>query len=770
MLRYSILPGARVIHCVSSIQDNFLRILRRKLDSEIFQMFFEDQFELFCGENANLLFVTAKSAFVLDWYRRKFQSLFQEIAQELIPAFSGTVCVASHEELKRDSRPNSGEDFRKTSPSSADFRTNRERLAHRKQNSQEILASVRRMNIPGVLDVLAGPSNVKSFGSEEIRAKQAPFWTDDRSEMTTDATRGAIPVQRSEKSARRVVSNTQNSSLVSGTDPSMDGFLAQMDEMFRERKISRLFAPEIAPIVPAAPIAEIAEAPEELEAFDTPEARGTFDAPEILDASEALEAFDSLEAVDAPEAGTLGASQDSVLGNNGRAPEVRVLENRDIRSEIPSSDLRKALEEPTSSDRLAVGSVTVHEEFSGSSKLQRLIASVLKNSTDVASDASRENASSRGFSEDEESRRNEPQPLSRSAGFSSGTFETFVVGYSNRVAYSTAHGIHLNMGLMSPVLFTGGTGVGKTHLLDAIYRNAVKCGFSTVHKTCEEFINDFVASLREQRKKAEFLETYRQCDLLILDNLQFLLGKQGTLTELQNIFNYRIRHGKQIVLASDRPLEKMEELGPELLSKLRGGCVCRLNEPSFDVRLGILAQESKARKLPLSDEQCQKLANQYVGDVRAILGALNTLEMMTRAQFGIPGRKSYVPSREQNRVVQQLVDDMVNQPGKSVSMDDIKRFVAVQFGIDTVLLSSGQRIRKVSQPRMLAMWLARKFTRKSLAEIGSSFGCASHSTVIAAQKKVEEWRTRDFRIQTVESVRSVNELLHQLETQLQRSL
>ncbi|MDO4426373.1 MAG: hypothetical protein Q4D17_11500, partial [Planctomycetia bacterium] len=133
-------------------------------------MFFEDQFGLYCGENADMLFVTAESSFVLDWYRRKFLPLFQEIAPQIIPSFSGTVCIASREELKAfrqsefvsdDSRLKKTQCKKPVPASSADFQTNRERIAYRKKNSREILASARRMMIPGVLDVLAGPSAEK---------------------------------------------------------------------------------------------------------------------------------------------------------------------------------------------------------------------------------------------------------------------------------------------------------------------------------------------------------------------------------------------------------------------------------------------------------------------------------------------------------------------------------------------------------------------------------------------------------------------------------
>ncbi|MBQ6108065.1 MAG: ATP-binding protein [Thermoguttaceae bacterium] len=405
-------------------------------------------------------------------------------------------------------------------------------------------------------------------------------------------------------------------------------------------------------------------------------------------------------------------------------------------------------------------------------KLQALMANVMALSEAEEAGAPKEESSlvprhsaPRAFVPVEERER-------RTVGYSTGTFDSFVCGSSNRVAYTTARSLNRNLGLVSPILFTGPTGVGKTHLLDAIYREALNYGFSVAYKTCEEFMNDFVASLRDPRRKSEFQETYRQCDVLLLDNLQFMLDKKGTIPELHNIFNYRMRHGKQIVLASDRELKELEGLGLELCSLLRGGCECRLNEPSFDVRLEILSRGSKLRNLPLTAEQQHKIAVLCTGDVRELLGKLNTLEMMVRAQFSQPGRvaQEEISAQERTSVVQQIVDGLVDQPGRTVSLDEIKRYVAVQFGIDVQLLSSGKRTRNVSQPRMLAMWLARKFTRKPLSEISQSFGCSSHSTVISAQKKVESWRTTDFRVQTVESVQSVNDLLFQLESQIQRAL
>ena len=195
-----------------------------------------------------------------------------------------------------------------------------------------------------------------------------------------------------------------------------------------------------------------------------------------------------------------------------------------------------------------------------------------------------------------------------------------------------------------------------------------------------------------------------------------------------------------------------------------------MNEPSYDVLLQLLDSETARRDLPLAESARQALAAQHTGgDVRQIFGILNSLEMRLRTQLDLT---QHVTSTERNRkeLVQELMEDLVHHQGKRISIDTIKRYVAARFEIEVGLLSSGLRTRKVSQPRMLAMWLARKFTRKPLAEICQAFGCVSHTTVISAQKKVEEWRLRDFQLQTGTSLSNVNELLRQLEGQLQRTV
>ena len=757
-------PGARVIHCVNSIQQTFLEFIRASLGNELYQMWFEGQFQLFCGEAADALCVSAENPFVLEWYRRNFQSLFQQAAQAAIPGFAGTVRIGEAKSAKRSGTVKTPAAREEAAPqklassagkrvsesalsvtssvSSGKPRSRSSQIAQRRQKESQVLSDARRTNIPEMMRFLAGGSSCADSRNPELPSAvlssdvRPPKAAKKRSaaKQTAQTARAGSTVKagkaKAKKSAETRAEDPVQASACCVLEDPMAGFIRQMDQLLAEGKIRKsLWCETAGNSLAAVPSAAPSESEVKRELVSEKKKRKT---EKVIAAKE---------------------------------PE----KTAKIKTEKTAKNVTEKAPQPSGKKGVSVRAPR------GSQKLQDLMANVLKLSSEE--EAQSASVPAEGSMESGvlplSSSRVLPQGFRTNASRSGhvyGTFESFVAGYSNRVAFTTARSIHRNLGLVSPILFTGGTGVGKTHLLDAIYRNAITCGFHSVCKTCEEFMNDFVASIRDPRKKNEFYSTYQSCDVLILDNLQFLLTRQGTVSELKSIFSSRIRNGKQIVLAADRPLAELEALGPEFCSQLRGGCECHLSEPSFDVRLGILARESQVRNLPLTDAQQKQLATQYEGDARALLGALNTLEMMARAQFSFSSASSSVSPQERTSVIEQLVEGMMSKPGRTVSLDEIKRFVAAQFALDVRLLSSGKRTRKVSQPRMLAMWLARKFTRKPLSEIGQSFGCASHSTVISAQKKVEEWRTHDFCLQTEGSLQSVNDLLGRLESQLQRSL
>ncbi len=680
-----------MLHQVSSIQNPFLQFIRENLESGLYEMWFDGQFQLFCGEVVDSLYVTAGTPFVANWYRKNCQELFYKAACATIPNFSGAIRIGTQAQVrawaeKTTKKAKSSQVKKGASENgrASRYSSRSEQLSQRNQASREILSDTRRAHLPEVLAFLQG------IGADmrDVSILNVPQ-VERKAESEPKATCGKS-VTRSKTVAKKSETKTENTTFASVSQVGgMDDFLNLMDQMHAEGKITRSFA---APAV-----------------------------PEI--ASKAL-----------PEKKTLN---------------LRTLEAKKV-------EKTKNAEEKETKKR------------GGRSRLQDLMAKAMELAT--PEDSETLITSGNGMESVAHEERGATFTVTR-WGYAQSTFDTFVSGASNRTAFTTARGIFQRLGYVSPILFTGGTGTGKTHLLNAIYNHAVALGVSVVYRTCEEFLTDFVSGIRDPRKKAEFEALYRQCDILALDNLQALLGKPKTVLELKTILDYRIRLGKQIVLASDRDLSALAEFGQELCSQLEGGYVCHISEPSYDVRLGILSRESGRRDLALTDAQCQKLAFRYEGDVRAILGALNTLEMKVRTQmqFRPCGEKS-TSIQERTAILQQLVEGMASQPGRTIRLEDIKRYVSLLFGIDVPLLSSGKRERKVSQPRMLAMWLARKFTRKSLSEIGQAFGCNSHSTVISAQKKVEQWRTTGYQIQTYESVQSVNELLYQLENQLQRAL
>lgn len=348
-----------------------------------------------------------------------------------------------------------------------------------------------------------------------------------------------------------------------------------------------------------------------------------------------------------------------------------------------------------------------------------------------------------------------------------GLFETFVVGKSNELAYTTVRSILTASGVCSPVILTGGPGVGKTHLLQAAWRAAPAFGLSVVYATAEEFMMEYVETFQFPNKKSEFAKTYRQCDLLILDNLQYLLTKTGTAGEFLRILAYRHRYGRQTLLSCDRPLDKLSAFGSDLCSHLKSGVWCRLAPPELEVRLGIVAQLAQRNQLPLDAATQNRIARQTTTDAREILGIMNTLLLATRHDLRHDLRSDSRPdSHENGTILDQILTNVVPSASRIITLDQIKKAVAEHFDLDVATLSSGSRARRVTHPRMLAMFLARKYTRLPLSEIGRSFGCASHSTVISAQKKVSTWLSTDAPLPTPTHPTRATLLLATLESAL----
>ncbi len=333
----------------------------------------------------------------------------------------------------------------------------------------------------------------------------------------------------------------------------------------------------------------------------------------------------------------------------------------------------------------------------------------------------------------------------------------FVVGASNEYAFRSAELTSRGRQQASPLLFCGPSGVGKTHLLRAIVREYRRHNprASAVYLSAEQFTNGFLEALRGSGLPS-FRQKCRGARLLAIDDLQFFSGKRRTVEELLHTFDTMAVEGRQLVLASDRGLTDLRALGPELVSRLSGGLICEIETPEFATRLGILRRLRDEVGLAIDDAVLSIVATQITAGARELRGALNRLEAMSYA-FDEP------ISRE---LAEQALADMARHSTRAVRLTDVGKVVCDVFGIEPAQLRSDRKGRSLSEPRMLGMWLARKYTRAPWSEIGEFFGRRSHSTVISAHRRVEKLITDNAQIGVADRSCNVEDAIRKLETAL----
>ena len=330
----------------------------------------------------------------------------------------------------------------------------------------------------------------------------------------------------------------------------------------------------------------------------------------------------------------------------------------------------------------------------------------------------------------------------------------FVVGASNKMALAAVELAATRPGEMSPLVVHGPGGVGKTHLLEGLCDRAreLRPGTAAVFLAAEQFTTGFLQALHGSGLPG-FRRTCRSAELLVIDDLQFFVGKRATLQELQQTIDALQRQGRQVVLGCDREPESLPELGAELLARLRGGMAARIAPPDYDVRREIVAALCRGRGLAVPDEVVHYVASSMTRHARELYGAVNRLEAAS----------TMLDSPVSLGLAEEALADLVRAGGRSVRLADIEKAVCQAFGIDRGGLQSGSRARAVNHGRMLAMYLARKHTHAALSEISGHFGRRSHSTVIAAQKTVAEWLATRTRVVLAESAWDIEEAIRRVE-------
>lgn len=350
-----------------------------------------------------------------------------------------------------------------------------------------------------------------------------------------------------------------------------------------------------------------------------------------------------------------------------------------------------------------------------------------------------------------------PEPQSAPSRRRFATLETFVTGDANRLAIASAEMVVRQPGQLTPLMFYGPTGVGKTHLLEGVWSAARKSHgrLTSIYLSAEQFTSQFLEALRGSGLPS-FRQKYRGVGLLILDDLQFFVGKRATQVELLHTIDTFLREGRQLVFAADRSPSELPELGPELISRLSSGLVCRIEQPDHATRLGILGQMARRMKLDVPVDVQQYVASRLTSHARELSGALCRL-MATSESLARP------ISME---MAEAALADIVGQSSRAVRLPDIEKAVCEVFGLEPASLQSDLKGKRVSHPRMLAMWLARKHTRAALSEIGHFFGQRSHSTVVSAQKRVNGWMSSGEPLDLAERHWAVDDAIRQVERRL----
>jgi chromosomal replication initiator protein len=311
------------------------------------------------------------------------------------------------------------------------------------------------------------------------------------------------------------------------------------------------------------------------------------------------------------------------------------------------------------------------------------------------------------------------------------TFESFVVGPNNEIAHAASLAVaQAPARTYNPLFIYGGVGLGKTHLMQAIgqYVWTKKKNVKVIYLSSELFINEFIDAIQHSNL-VKFRKRYRQADLLLIDDIQFLGGKERSQEEFFHTFNTLFDGHKQIVLSSDRPASEIANLEQRLVSRFEWGLTAELQPPDIETRLAILRKKAHSMQIKLQDEIFQFLASRIRTNVRRLEGAL-----MRVASFASLSGKELT-----QEVTEHLLKDILQEEARhSITIEQIQRRVAEHFDVRVADMTSKRRPASIAFPRQVAMYLARELTKSSLNEIGDAFGGRDHGTVLHACKLVKK--------------------------------
>ena len=329
-----------------------------------------------------------------------------------------------------------------------------------------------------------------------------------------------------------------------------------------------------------------------------------------------------------------------------------------------------------------------------------------------------------------------PVPSSGPAGLNPRySFDTFIVGSSNQFAHAASRAVaEAPSRSYNPLFIYGGVGLGKTHLMHAVGHYVLRhdSRMRLTYISSERFMNEMINAVRFDRV-LDFRERYRTVDVLLVDDIQFLAGKEGTQTEFFHTFNALYDSQKQIVLSSDRPPQEIPSLEERLRSRFEWGLIADIQPPDLETKVAILKKKAETEAVPLPDDVAMYIAGKIKSNIRELEGSLIRLiayASLTGVEISLP-------------LAQEVLKNILDHDAKAVTIEAIQKFVADYYNLKLTELKSRNNSKSVAMPRQVAMYLCKNLTHASLPEIGRSFGGKHHSTVIHSIRKVEELRHKD---------------------------
>ena len=320
------------------------------------------------------------------------------------------------------------------------------------------------------------------------------------------------------------------------------------------------------------------------------------------------------------------------------------------------------------------------------------------------------------------------------------TFDNFVVGKPNEFAYAAAMRVsESDTPTFNPLFLYGGVGLGKTHLMHAIAWNIKNKSPNkkVIYISAEKFMYLFIKSLRF-KSSMSFKEMFRAVDVLMIDDVQFIGGKETTQEEFFHTFNELVDNNRQVILSADKSPSDLDGVEDRLKSRLGWGLVADIHPTSFELRLGILQSKSKKSKVEVSDKVLEFLAFKITSNIRELEGALNRII----AHATLVGRDITID------VAQEVLRDLLRSNEKFITIEGIQKKVCEYYSVKLSDLLSSKRQKEITRARQIAMFLSKSLTTKSLPEIGRNFGGKDHATVIHAVKKVKENIANDKEFET----------------------